>query len=290
MDVARRGLRQAGVIDLHCHSTASDGLLPPAEVVRHAADASLTAIALTDHDSTAGLAEAREAGRALGVRIVGGCEFSVGVEWGEMHLLGYFLEPGDADVEAFLVGARADRERRAREMVSRRVGLGLAIAMSDVALEAEGAAVGRPHVARALKQRGHVQSIQQAFDRYIGRGRPAFIEKVLPSLREVADLVHAKGGFVSAAHLKYHGTLANLTKLKADGLDAVETRHPSHAGSVLATITEAAMTLGLLRTGGSDWHGETDAIGTHATLGSQEVPLEWLEIMDARRAAGGGTH
>lgn len=272
------------MIDLHCHSTASDGVLPPADVVRAAATLGLTAIALTDHDTTAGVAEAREAGVRLGVAIVGGCEFSVGVPWGEMHLLAYFVEPGDSAIETFLTAARSDRSRRARDMVSRLVGLGVKVSSDDVMREASGGAIGRPHLARALQRLGQVQTVQQAFDRYIGRGRPAFVEKQLPSLAEVAELVHARGGIVSAAHLKSFGTVANLARLKEQGLDAVETRHPSHTGDYLATITDAALSLGLARTGGSDWHGESDATGTHAALGSQQVPDEWLPLLRTRRA------
>lgn len=277
------------MIDLHCHSTASDGVLAPAQVVDKAAALGLTAMALTDHDTTAGLDEARQAGERLGVEIVGGCEFSVGVAWGEMHLLGYFLEPGDPAIEGFLTWARGDRTRRARDMVSRLTGLGLALTYDDVLRESGAAAVGRPHVARALFRRGHVQTIQQAFDRYLGRGRPAFIEKVLPSLGDVATLVHARGGIVSAAHLKQYGTLANLTRLKEQGLDAVEARHPSHSGDVLANITEAALALGLARSGGSDWHGETEAEGAHAQLGSQDVPDAWLAELRSRQPAVPGT-
>jgi len=274
------------VIDLHCHSTASDGLLAPAEVVRVAAEVGLATIALTDHDTTAGLAEATRAGAALGVRVIGGCEFSVQVSWGEMHLLGYFLPANDPTIEAFLLEARADRERRARGMVTRLAALGIAITSEDVLRESEGGAIGRPHVARALHRLGHVPTIQHAFDRYIGRGRPAFVEKTLPTLREVADLVHARGGIVSAAHLKYHGTKATLAALQADGLDAVETRHPSHDGERVAEITEAAMALDLARTGGSDWHGEMDPLGTHAMLGAMQVPDAWLEALEARRPSG----
>lgn len=273
------------MIDLHCHSTASDGLLVPAEVVRTAAEAGLTAIALTDHDTTAGLPEAQRAGELLNVRVIGGCEFSVEVAWGEMHLLGYFIPHDDPAIERFLTDARADRDRRGHEMVSALVALGLMVRFEDVAREAAGGAVGRPHVARALKAAGHVRTVQQAFDRYIGRGRPAYIEKRLPPLRTVADLVHSRGGIVSAAHLKSFGTLANITSLRADGLDAVETRHPSHDGETVANITDAAARLGLGRTGGSDWHGEVDTIGTHARLGSQEIPDEWLDDLEARRPA-----
>jgi predicted metal-dependent phosphoesterase TrpH len=271
------------MIDLHCHSTASDGLLPPARVVEAASAAGLAAIALTDHDTTAGLAEALVAGERLGVRVIGGCEFSVAAPWGEMHLLGYFLEPEDPEIERFLTTARAMREDRARAMVAALHGLGVAITSADVARESAGASVGRPHVARALKHLGIVPTVQAAFDRYLGRNRPAYVEKVLPALQDVADLVHRRGGIVSAAHLKYHGTRETLASLQAEGLDAVEVRHPSHDGDRVAILTEAALALDLGRTGGSDWHGEEDLIGTHATLGSQRVPDEWLVALEARR-------
>lgn len=271
------------MIDLHCHSTASDGLLPPAEVVAEAARKSLSAIALTDHDSTAGLGEAREAGLAMGVRVVGGCEFSVAAPWGEMHLLGYFIEPGDPPIEEYLTQARAMRADRGREMLNRLHGQGISISADDMLRASGGGAIGRPHIARLLQAGGYVPTVQAAFDRYIGRGKPAYVEKQLPALREVADLVHSRGGIVSAAHLKWHGTVSSLRDLKAQGLDAVETRHPSHDGERVAIITKAALQLNLGRSGGSDWHGERDPIGTHAELGSQQVPDEWLTELEARR-------
>jgi predicted metal-dependent phosphoesterase TrpH len=271
------------MIDLHCHSTASDGQLAPAEVVATAASCGLTAIGLTDHDTTAGVAEAVAAGERYGVRVIAGCEFSVAAPWGEMHLLGYFLPTDSSAIEAFLLDARADRDRRARGMVSRLSGLGVAITTDQVLAESEGGAIGRPHVARALLRLGHVTTVQQAFDKYIGRGRPAFVDKTLPTLRAVADLVHAHGGIVSAAHLKSHGTLATVAALVADGLDAVETRHPSHDGDQIADLTEAAIALGIGRTGGSDWHGELDPLGTHAMLGAMQVPDDWLPPLEARR-------
>ncbi|MDX2207394.1 MAG: PHP domain-containing protein [Gemmatimonadales bacterium] len=271
------------MIDLHCHSTASDGQLAPAEVVATAASCGLSTIALTDHDTIAGVAEAVAAGERCGVRVIAGCEFSVAAPWGEMHLLGYFLPTDSGAIEAFLLDARADRDRRARGMVSRLSGLGIAITTDQVLAESEGGAIGRPHVARALLRLGHVTTVQQAFDKYIGRGRPAFVDKTLPTLRAVADLVHAHGGIVSAAHLKSHGTLATVAALVADGLDAVETRHPSHDGDQIADLTEAAIALGIGRTGGSDWHGELDPLGTHAMLGAMQVPDDWLPPLEARR-------
>lgn len=272
------------MIDLHCHSTASDGLLPPSEVVRFAAAQNLNAIALTDHDTTAGLAEARAIGAEVGVEVIGGCEFSVAADWGEMHLLGYFIPDGDPMVADFLTRARADRWRRARTMVSRLVGLGLAIQWSDVEKEADGAALGRPHVARAMVHLGLVDSAQAAFDKYLRPGRPAYVEKTLPTLRDVANLVHSRGGIVSAAHLRDRGTESLLRRLKDEGLDAVEVRHPSHRPEVVAQLEHIASQLDLGKTGGSDWHGESDPANSHALLGVMEVPDSWLVELKGRRS------
>lgn len=245
--------------------------------------AGLAAMALTDHDTLAGLPEARTAGARLGVRVVAGCEFSTAAPWGEMHVLGYFLPEDDADLEAFLAACRDDRERRVRAMIDRLAGAGVAIGVDDVRAESRGGAMGRPHVARALVRLGHARGVQETFDRWLGRGRVAFVDKRLPPFAEVAERVHRAGGLVSAAHLKDRGTRAVLERLKAEGLDAVETRHPSHAGDTRANLTECAERVGLLRTGGSDWHGG-DGDATHGTIGSEQVPGEWLEALDAERA------
>jgi len=272
-------------VDLHVHSTASDGSLAPEAVVDRARGAGLAAIALTDHDTLAGLPAALAAGERLGLRVVAGCEFSTLAPWGEMHVLGYFLPPDDAALEAFLERCRADRVRRAREMVSRLHALGVELSFENVLEESRGGAVGRPHVARALARQRHVADAGQAFDRWLGRGKPAFVEKRLPEFREVADLVHAVGGVVSVAHLKIRGTRAFLARLRDEGLDAVETRHPSHDPDVRARLTDSALQLGLLRTGGSDWHGDPEGDEPHGALGSQAVPAEWLDRLEERRAS-----
>jgi predicted metal-dependent phosphoesterase TrpH len=271
------------IIDLHVHSTASDGELSPEAVVRRAVAAGVTAMALTDHDTLAGVPAAIAAGEQVGIRVIGGCEFSVAAPWGEMHVLGYFLPPGTALLEDFLVRCRADRERRGRAMVERLHRLGIGVSDADVLAEAEGGAVGRPHVARALVRRGDVSSVGEAFDRYLGRGRPAFVEKSLPTFIEVAELVHRVGGVVSAAHLKDRGTRSLLVHFKQMGLDAVETRHPSHDPDVRARLTEFALDLGLHRTGGSDWHGDPVGDEAQIAIGSQNVPLAWLEALEGAR-------
>jgi predicted metal-dependent phosphoesterase TrpH len=202
-----------------------------------------------------------------------------------MHILGYFLPPESQPVQAFLERCRADRVRRAQEMVQHLQRLGVDLSFESVLQESAGGAVGRPHVARAIVRHGGAADLGDAFDRFLGRGRPAFVEKTLPQFRDVAELVHAAGGLVSVAHLKERGTRSFIERLKGEGLDAVETRHPSHDPDLRARLTDITLQLGLLRTGGSDWHGDPEPGVTHGTIGSQYVPMEWLDRLDDLRAA-----
>jgi 3',5'-nucleoside bisphosphate phosphatase len=139
-------------------------------------------------------------------------------------------------------------------------------------------------VARAIVRQGGAIDLGDAFDRYLGRGRPAFVEKTLPQFKTIVEVVHENGGLVSVAHLKERGTRSFIERLKGEGLDAVETRHPSHDPDLRARLTEIALKLDLLRTGGSDWHGDPEPGVTHGTIGSQQVPLEWLERLDDRHS------
>jgi predicted metal-dependent phosphoesterase TrpH len=274
----------AETIDLHLHSTASDGSVSPEGVVRRAAAAGLRAVALTDHDTLAGVPEALAAGERCGVRVVAGCEFSASAPWGEIHVLGYLLPPHSAELEAFLERCRADRLRRAREMVSQLQRLGVDLPFESVLQESAGGALGRPHVARALVRHGGATNPNDAFDRFLGRGRPAFVEKNLPTFAAVAAVVHGAGGVVSVAHLKERGSRPVVEQLKNEGLDAVETRHPSHDPDLRARLTDIALELGLMRTGGSDWHGDPGPGVTHGAMGSQQVPREWLDRLDQWKA------
>ena len=244
----------------------------------------LAAIALTDHDTLAGIPLAQTTGSTAGVRVIPGCEFSVRAPWGEMHLLAYFLPVGDLALEEFLAGARAARQRRGARMVEKLQQLGVEIDLEDLAYQAGAGSLGRPHVARALVDAGVVDDFEQAFDRFLGRGRPAFVEKTLPALREVADLVHNGGGLVLAAHLGERGQEPQLKALQAEGLDGIEVRHPSHPKHVETRLTKLARKLDLAVSGGSDWHGEGDTGGAHAPLGGMEVPQQWLEELEARKA------
>lgn len=261
-------------------------------MVRRAKDVGLSAVALTDHDTLAGIPAARTTGDRLGVRVVAGCEFSVQAPWGELHLLAYFLPVGDAALEAFLTRARVAREQRGAQMVKKLQQLGVEIDLEDLAYQAAaaGGALGRPHVARALIDAGVVDDFEQAFDRFLGYGRPAFVAKVLPSLREVADLVHASGGLVLAAHLGERGQESQVKAFQAEGLDGIEVRHPSHSRHTEARLTKLARKLDLAVSGGSDWHGEGEmgGEGAHAPLGGMAVPQEWLHELEARRTKAHG--
>jgi predicted metal-dependent phosphoesterase TrpH len=168
-------------------------------------------------------------------------------------------------------------------MVAKLGRLGIPLQMEAVLSIAQGAALGRPHVARALVEQGAAPTINEAFNQYLGWGRPAFEPKQLPSLRELADLVHTHGGVLSAAHLKDRATRSNLKRLKAEGLDAVEVRHPSHPPDVRERILRHAESLDLLPTGGSDWHGDTVIGANRTSLGSQQVPAEWLARLEEHR-------
>ena len=270
---------------MHCHSTASDGEAEPAEVARHARAARLAAIALTDHDTTDGVADATHEAAKLGVRVIPGCEFSVRAPWGELHVLALFLPYGNERLQGFLRDTRAARRVRGEQMVAKLQRLGVAIDLEDVQAQLIGGddgALGRPHVARALVDCGACEDISDAFRRYLGRGRAAYVEKPLPKLSEVTALVHDVGGLTVAAHLGDHGTEAQIRIFQDQGLDCVEVRHPSHVPSVEQRLTKIAERLGLGISGGSDWHGESEYGGNHAPLGSMQVPDVWLEQLERR--------
>lgn len=252
-------------------------------VARRAHAAGLVAFALTDHDTTAGVAQARATAEPLGLRVVAGCEFSVRAPWGELHLLGYCLPVTSPVLDAFLLETRAARRRRGADMVERLQRLGVDIEVAHVSAVAGEGAVGRPHVARALVDRGVTADVGEAFDRFLGRGRPAFVPKPLPELTKVTELLHQVGGLAVAAHLGAQGTEGHVRRFKEQGMDGVEVRHPSHSAADERRLTALAERYDLAVTGGSDWHGDTDLGGSHAELGGLDVPVEWLDALEKRK-------
>ncbi|MBX6330891.1 MAG: PHP domain-containing protein [Gemmatimonadaceae bacterium] len=264
-------------VDLHMHSTASDGALPPGEVVAAAKRAGLVAIALTDHDTVAGLAEAREVGDRLGVRVVAGVELSA-VEEDEVHLLGLHLARLD-EVERQLAAFREARRERARQIVDRLNALGLPVTLDAVMAQAGTGAVGRPHIARALIAGGWARDLREAFERWLGNGRPAYVEKRRLALADAIRLVHDAGGIAVLAHPGSEARRARLEALRAIGLDGVEVRHPSHTPEDVARIAALAEHLQLVPSGGSDWHGNADG---PRVLGAMHIPESWLQQQDER--------
>jgi predicted metal-dependent phosphoesterase TrpH len=267
-----------GLVDLHMHSTASDGSRSPSDVVRAAKRADLVAIALTDHDTVAGLAEARAAGAELGVRIVNGVELSAVEGDSETHLLGLHLSDTSV-LERGLTELRDMRGRRAARIVELLQAQGVQVTFDDVLMQAGTGAIGRPHVARALVADGWAVDVRDAFDRYLAAGRPAYVAKDQLGMRDAIAMVHAAGGLAVLAHPGASATRERLEALASLGMDGVEVKHPSHSPQDTARIRTLADQLGLLPSGGSDWHGAPDG---PRTIGMMHVPIEWLTRQDER--------
>lgn len=278
-------------VDLHLHSTASDGTLRPAEVVRACAEQGLAGISLTDHDTVDGLREASEAAERHGLRFLVGAEFSANEPDRSVHVLGYGFDPDDPDLEAFFSSYRRDRVRRAREIAERFRSLGVPLEYEAVEREAGEGVPTRAHVARALVRQELVRSEQEVFDRYLGRGKPAFVEKQPTPPGEVFGKIHAAGGVAVLAHPGWAHGPEEIRRWAAEGLDGVEIRHRSNAPPVRRRLEQLAEELDLLRTGGSDWHGPMD--DRRPQPGSQEVPMAWMEAVTSRcsgrRAPAGRT-
>ncbi|HEX6940019.1 MAG TPA: PHP domain-containing protein [Longimicrobiales bacterium] len=241
-------------IDLHVHSTASDGSLSPAEVVSAAQAGGLDLIALTDHDTTAGVADALAAADGR-LAVIAGIEVSSTYGGEELHILGYFVAPDHPELERYAGQAIARREERMHGMIRRLQELGVRLSYEDVLAGAGTGPVGRPHLARALVHAGHVRSVQEAFDRFLADGGPAFLPTELLTPREAIDLIHAAGGVAVWAHPPLDVLDRELDHLVAWGLEGIECYRPMNTPSQIRRLEVAARSRGLLTTGGSDWHG-----------------------------------
>jgi 3',5'-nucleoside bisphosphate phosphatase len=265
-------------VDLHAHSTASDGSRAPADVIREAKRIGLAAIALTDHDTVAGIREAISVGEDLGVRVVPGVELSAVEGDVETHILGLHLSD-TRELEAKLVALREMRRTRAERMVHRLNELGVRIEFASVLEQAAGGAIGRPHVARAMIAEGWAVDFRDAFDRYLGNGRPAYVTKERLAVSEATALIHRAGGLAILAHPSHSGTLERIAAFVDQGMDGVEVRHPSHSAEDTARLAALVEHFSLVPSGGSDWHGSSDG---PRTLGMMRVPAEWLGRQDSR--------
>jgi predicted metal-dependent phosphoesterase TrpH len=268
-------------VDLHTHSTASDGSRAPADVAKAAKSAGLSAFALTDHDTVAGLTEARQSASEIGIRLIAGVELSAVEGDHETHLLGLHLTEL-VELERRLSGLREMRMNRATRIVERLNALGIAVTLDAVLREAAGGAVGRPHIARALVAGGWAVDLREAFERYLGNGKVAFVAKDKLSLADAIALIHRAGGLAVLAHPGGLGTRERVAGLVAVGLDGLEVLHPGHSNEDSQRLDALATEFDLVRSGGSDWHGALDGV---RTLGMMKVPAQWLAQQEQRAAA-----
>lgn len=247
------------MIDLHLHTTASDGRLSPAQLVARVSAAGITTMSVTDHDTVAGLAEVGAEASARGIRLVPGIEITAIADGRDVHLLGYFFDPGSAPLLTFLEGQRALRVARTREIGARLAALGMPVDVEGVLAAAAarpGTSVGRPQLARALAGAGYVSSVQEAFEKWLATGLPAYVPRTGPSPTAVIDVIHAAGGVASFAHPAVTKRDELIRPLADHGLDAIEVFHSDHLPEHEVDYQGLAIRLGLLISGGSDFHGE----------------------------------
>jgi 3',5'-nucleoside bisphosphate phosphatase len=277
------------VIDLHLHTTASDGRLSPAELVQRAAHARLTTIAVTDHDTVQSVDEVTRLAAGRGMRVVPGIEITSVDDGRDVHMLAYFIDHADASLGVFLSTQRGRRMERVRETGARLAALGVPVnveALLERARAKAGTAIGRPWLARALVRAGHADSVADAFDRWLGQGKPAYVPRLGPSPFDVVGLVHRAGGVVSFAHPGVTQRDHLLAPLAEAGLDAIEVHHSDHSPDVRERYRAVAANLGVATSGGSDFHGFGD---TRAALGLVVLPPSEFEALEARvpgRAGG----
>ena len=263
--------------DLHVHTHYSDGADSPQRVVELAKEAGVSAIAITDHDILDGYPEAAAAAQAAGLELIPGLEMSASEVGREVHMLGFFIDAGHAGFQQQLAEQRTRRMARIHEMIARLQQLGLAVTPEDVFSQAKHqGAIGRPHVAQALLKRGYVSTMREAFDRYIGNDGPAYVPGS-PLGPEVAiRAIREAGGIPVLAHPIYLKDDAFIEQLVRDGLVGLEVYHSGHPPEAVQRYEQLADRLGLLKTGGSDYHG-TSKEG--APIGSMHVPYALVEAL-----------
>ncbi len=281
------------MIDLHTHSTCSDGSDPPERIPELAAAAGCAAVALTDHDTLAGIGRARARAAQLGVELVAGCEVSCRYRGTSAHVLVYFVEEGDGALQSELAALRDDRVARNRSLADRLAELGVPITYEEIVAEAAGEeSVGRPHVAKLLVRQGLAESIPDAFDRWLGEGRPAYVPKSRVPPADIAAAAAASGGVAVLAHpftlgLDFDGLDAVAAELADAGFAGMEAYYGRYTPEERAGLVAVARRHGLVATGGSDYHG---TVKTDLWVGKGEgdlaVPDEVLAELRARRPSG----
>lgn len=275
--------------DLHTHTTASDGTQRPAANVQMAFEAGLAAIAITDHDTVSGVAEAVQEGLKLGIEVVPGVEISTVARNQDIHVLGYYIDINDPQLQQRLETLRETRDRRNEMIIERLQQLGIDITMEEVLNEVanvktKGDTVGRPHIAAVLLKKGAVESVSEAFDRYLGKGAAAYANP--PRIEPAAAIrwIHEAGGAAVLAHPGIYHDDELVEQIIAQGLDGIEAFHSDHTPEEEAKYLQLAQRNGLLVTAGSDFHGERGGVVFHAPIGARRIGVGVLD--DLRRKKG----
>lgn len=262
-------------VDLHTHSHFSDGTFSPAEVVGLAAQLHLEAVALTDHDTVAGLAQAQAEAERLGLGFIPGIELTAYHQGAERHLLGYWLEPGHPELVRLLARMARERRRRIALIVEKLARCGVRLRPESVLEVPHQGNLGRMHVAEALRREGHVGSLQEAFQRYLADDGPAYVPKYALSVPQTITLIHQAGGVAVLAHPGEEPDPEEIRTFAEAGLDGLEAFYPGYPPAVSRYYSELARELGLVATGGSDFHGDRKP----QALGSVTVPGEVVEAL-----------
>jgi predicted metal-dependent phosphoesterase TrpH len=274
------------VIDLHLHTTASDGRSTPDALVREVVAAGLTTIAVTDHDTVAGIEPVTVAAQAAGLRVVPGIEITAVLRERDVHVLGYCIDPAHEGLADFLTGQRADRRRRIAEIIDRLASLGVPIdpaAIFEADADRAGRAVGRPRVAQALVEAGHVRDIKDAFARYLADGQPAFVPRRGAAPADVVAMIQQAGGLGIIAHPGILQQDDLVRELARGGLDGVEVFHPEHDEAAVDRYRRLAADFDLVISGGSDYHGPGS--GRSDALGRVSLPADHFDRLLARAGA-----
>lgn len=270
-------------IDLHIHTNASDGTLSPSQVVAEARQAGLAVISITDHDTTAGLAEAVEAARAADFVFVPGVEISATHPIGEAHILGYWVDCQDPNLKAFLYSPLSTRTARIIEICGRLDALGFPVDPEEVFREAADAeSVGRPHIARVMLHKGYVKDMEDAFQRFLGDGKPAHVKRFKNTTADTIAMIHGCGGISVIAHPGLIQEPRVLSCLIEEGVMGIEVYCHDHDPEQTRRFSQLAEAHGLLVTGGSDYHGKM--LDKPFGLGDLKVPYEcFLRLEEARQ-------
>ena len=266
-------------IDLHIHSTHSDGLLTPEEIVRYAKEFRLKSISITDHDAISGYQEAKQAGEKYDVEIVPGIEISTSIDEYTVHLLGYGFDPESGLIKDYVNKNRLIREERAKKIIDKLSDLGIKISYELVKLRSNGGMIGRPHIADVLLEEGFVFSFRDAFDKYLGENKAAYVPKPKLSPEKGLQIIQKSGGLVFVSHPGIDINDDIIYQLVNLGLDGIEVYHPKHTQGNIEHFLTIAGDSDLLVSGGSDCHGPRNS---DIMLGINNVPYHYLEKIKAK--------